>query len=97
MTTVNPGYIIDNPETAEPLFKIQPNPTGGQFTLELLNPDQRSPILVEIYDIMGERLKRMETEGQSVYEFDLSDYPSGIYIVKVSQEDGFGVMKVIRR
>jgi len=88
---------IPEVETDSPFFKIQPNPNDGFFTLEIPDPIKLSGIRVEIFDMMGELLMRDELWGQRTYEFDLSAKPSGIYFIKVTQDEAQGVMMIIRK
>jgi hypothetical protein len=97
LSPVNPGYIIDLTEKGRPFFKIQPNPTDGIFTLEMLDSDNLSIIRVEIYDMKGEIIERVELSGQKSHVFDLSKNPAGIYLFMVHRGEEQGMIKVILR
>jgi hypothetical protein len=83
------------PETSESFFKVYPNPTTGIFTLEL--SEIATTVTVEIYGVMGEQILRQEVSGFSMYEFDLSTQPRGIYIVRVLKGDLMEIQRVIRQ
>lgn len=66
-------------ENKEPL--IYPNPTEGQFTIEIkTNTPEKSD--VEIYNITGEKVFSLCTEKSDV-NIDLTGYPSGLYFVRI--------------
>jgi hypothetical protein len=82
----------------EPFFKVYPNPTIGIFNLELFDSETHSSsVKVEIYSLMGNKLIHSEKVDQNVIEFDLTNYPRGIYIVRVLYGDKLGVERVIRQ
>jgi hypothetical protein len=97
LSPIHPGGIIDNPAIQGQFFKIYPNPNEGIFTMELMDACQTSGLWVEIYDMMGTRVMKIELSGKRLHEFDLSDKPAGIYLLRVIKGDDIGVWKVIRK
>jgi hypothetical protein len=95
LVAVNPGSVPDNPDSGKTFFTIRPNPTDGVFTLEMADPQRMSVIHVEIFDMMGKQLKKVEFSGMSSYKFDLSGFPGGIYLIRITENDNQGVLKVI--
>jgi hypothetical protein len=91
-TFVSP-YKLD---TNDLFFKVFPNPTSGTFTLELLQTDDAPIISVSIFSMIGERLLQTELPSQNLYEFNLSNHPNGIYIIRVIAGDEMGVEKLIK-
>ena len=83
-------------EHMEQFFKVFPNPTTGYFTLELLKADAEATISVSIFTMMGEIILQTELPSQKSYEFNLSNHPLGIYLIRVIAGDEMGVEKVIR-
>lgn len=62
-------------------FKLYPNPNTGNFTVEIANPDKDG--IIEIYDVVGNLIKRVETvKPQSTFNLDLNA-ANGIYFIKV--------------
>jgi hypothetical protein len=63
-------------------IKIYPNPTSNRFYLEL---DYNEDLSVEILNLGGEIIlnKDLEPEGFIKMEFDLTDKPKGIYLVRI--------------
>lgn len=82
---------------AETSFKVYPNPTSGDFTLELNGFDLSSKISVEIYNMMGERLLQQEIFGSQAYRFDMSQMPKGMYILRLLNGDKAEMQKIIKQ
>ena len=72
---------------------VYPNPNNGVFTVEssvvsLSGESQGSPWSVEIYNVLGEKVYSQSTNHQSQFTINLSDKPSGIYLYRVTKDDG---------
>jgi hypothetical protein len=74
-----------------------PNPTTGNFNIELTDAEQASKINVEIYSMMGERVSQSELDGAVLYEFNLTAMPRGIYIVRVINGEDMGAVRLIKQ
>ena len=70
-------------------FTIYPNPTNENITLNIHNFN--GSIIVEVYDIIGNKLQTTNKTNIS-----LSDYAKGIYILKVAYGDRVEEVKVIK-
>ena len=70
-------------------FTIYPNPTKENITLNIHNFN--GSIIVEVYDIIGNKLQTTNKTNIS-----LSDYAKGIYILKVAYGDRVEEVKVIK-
>ncbi|GAK93016.1 hypothetical protein JCM19298_3504 [Nonlabens ulvanivorans] len=66
-------------------FVIVPNPTPNEFKIVLKNIENQKGIL-EIYSIDGIPLK--EFNFNSLLNYDVSDLGEGLYIVKITLQDG---------
>ena len=81
-------------------FSVFPNPTSGAFVIKNRNIiGISSPINshIEIYTILGEKVLSA-TILKSINEIDISSQPSGIYFLKIINQDGStGVMKIIKQ
>jgi heme exporter protein D len=82
---------------SDSFFRVYPNPTRGQFTLELRDVTETSTIKVEIFSLIGESIMNVELPEMKQYLFDLSAKQPGIYLIRVMRGDKVGVQKVIRR
>jgi len=71
---------------------VYPNPSGGPFTLKL---NQLGTFNFEIFNQNGELIKS-EIINSETYKSDLYDYPNGLYIIRVSDNDkNFDTRKII--
>jgi len=87
-------------EEAKPLaegIRVFPNPTTGIFTLELPKSSENTTANVEIYGMMGELVQQTSLFGERSYQFNLSNQPRGIYIMRVMLGENLYMEKVIRQ
>lgn len=64
-------------------YGVYPNPNSGKFTI--YGNTRRSSIQLEIVDVSGKRIKRMEFETESV-SIDISSFANGLYFVKLTRD-----------
>lgn len=84
--------IISNAE--ESIFEVFPNPNFGEFTLKLEKPiDNNKQIRVNIYNGLGQLIKRTSLDGNNFNKFKLTQ--SGIYFVEVEIGGKIQVKKII--
>ena len=86
-TSVVNSYGISNS------IKIYPNPVYNQLKIELTNNDV--PADLEILDITGKKVESINNINSGNIELDVSDVTSGIYFIKVIQENIVHTQKVI--
>lgn len=67
----------------ECLFNVFPNPTTGRFLLKLNEPENYPEMMLEIFNLMGERVRVLQLSGQQQYELDLTVEPHGMYLIRV--------------
>jgi len=73
-------------------LKISPNPTTGQFTIQL--PNTRGSYPTEIYNTLGQKIEQLTLSGaQNI--INLGNQPAGIYFVDVQTENGRVGAKVV--
>ena len=83
-------------------FRIYPNPTPGNFTVELTGENQsnpvrvQDPVRVEVYDLRGERILNGTIIGEKSHEFSLSEAPDGLYFVKIVANNESKVLKLVK-
>jgi hypothetical protein len=63
-------------------FTVYPNPTDGNFTIDLFNTDA-APYLVEIFNSSGVLVSRAYNSANPL-SISRSDLPDGVYLVRVS-------------
>jgi len=78
--------------TQQSNFNIQPNPSSGIFQLKSQSSGE---INISIYDYVGNWVLEKTGVKESDTAFNLSNYPKGIYFVKVSQGDKTTTHKII--
>jgi hypothetical protein len=64
-------------------LSIYPNPTNDVIKVNLTDISKSTEI--ELFDCHGRIIKSINTNGQSYIEFDLSNYRSGIYLVRIKE------------
>jgi hypothetical protein len=87
------GFYIEEPGY-DNLVKIFPNPTDKIVNVEIR--DLKGTVQAFVYNILGELIMSKETD-QKNFVFDLSGYPSGLYLIEVVYPGGALKKKVIRR
>ncbi|MBO4307526.1 MAG: T9SS type A sorting domain-containing protein [Bacteroidales bacterium] len=83
----------DAPEVIQQLYdvKVYPNPTRS-----LVNVEGDGLLSVEVYDLTSRHLMTIQAEGDKV-TFDLSNYTTGSYYIRVKTAHGTVVKKVIKK
>lgn len=68
-------------------ISLFPNPSSGLFTFAFSGTQNVVSGMVEIYNVMGERVERRKLKVESE-EIDLTGQPNGVYFYRVISEDG---------
>lgn len=79
------------------VFKVYPNPTPGNFTLELKGDLPQEKAQIEIYGILGDRIFSKEILLDHKQEFTLADRPVGVYVIHVSSGSVTKTEKIIKK
>ena len=77
-------FFVGIEEGVNSVFGIYPNPTNGQITVDLKRADNA---IMEVYDLNGRRVLQDRIDSQT-QQFDLSELPTSVYMVKVQTGDG---------
>ncbi|MCX6232593.1 MAG: peptide-N-glycosidase F-related protein [Bacteroidetes bacterium] len=85
---------IEEPKADLGIF-IYPNPSNGKFNLMTKDKKQKNN-QVAIYNLMGKQIKQFEWNGDDT-TIDISNNPSGIYLMKISNSKGADIKKLIVR
>ena len=89
--TEDTAYIYDNKEIT---FTVYPNPTNGIVNVEL-NPAFGSLASeIQLFDIYGRQLQVLTIKDERI-QIDLTQYATGIYLVKLVQGDKVVAMKKV--
>mgnify|MGYP006246804443 FL=1 len=91
-TTAEPRYeevegsLVDLSVT---LLEIYPNPARDEIFVNY-NFDNRPGSKIRLFDVAGKLFKEVPAAyDHSVFKLDVSDLPTGIYILAIQNEDGF--------
>jgi hypothetical protein len=76
--------------------KIYPNPTKGELKLEIGNWEEGLDAYTLITDINGRTVCKNSLSG-SITNIDLTNYPNGIYILRLSISQKWTEWKVIKQ
>ena len=88
------GYSIPEWHSAD--FELFPNPTDGKVNL-VIGETLQGKAIVEVYNLLGEQMiakKVSHLQKGETYTLDLSHLVSGLYIIKLSTENGSCSKKV---
>ena len=77
-------------------FTIYPNPSNGKFEIKNYNAKLADSNL-EIFNVMGEKINYTETIKQTADVIDISDFPKGIYFLKIYSAQKLRTEKVVIR
>ncbi|MCX7985784.1 MAG: glycosyl hydrolase 53 family protein [Bacteroidales bacterium] len=72
-------------------WEVIPNPSNGKFVLKS-NNTSFNICSVEIFSLLGKKIKEFEP---NIYELDISDLPSQVYLIKISTRQGIFFRKIL--
>ena len=76
--------------------EVYPNPTDGKVDL-IIGESQQGKAVIEVYNLLGERMMVQDfphlQKGKTI-SLDLSQFASGLYIIRLSTENGSCTKKV---
>ncbi len=91
---VDPKAPIGN--TSPFLCQLFPNPTPGEFRIQLVNPEAGSCAKATLLTSQGTVLQEKELDN-GITTFDLSSHADGVYILKIQDTKAIETWKVIKR
>jgi len=78
-------------------LKIYPNPSNGMYTIELLNQTS-TDLQLEVYNTSGACVKsQFYKKGEFSISFDLTDFPAGIYMVRLFDDQQSYTQKILKQ
>ncbi len=91
----NTGINIQAPPAQENTLNlhIAPNPNHGLFTLSM-NTEVQQRYDVEVFNMLGKLILKTSSDQKQV-TLDISQYPKGIYLVKVTSGQAIKVEEVV--
>lgn len=90
--SVNP-LGIDVVELSGDHLRVKPNPTKGRIKVTWQGIDAQT---IDIFDMLGRKVMQAPAQGSEAH-FDLSDQPSGSYLVIITTPEGAAIKKVIKK
>ena len=84
---------------SEILLKVYPMPATDFINIEI-TPVDTGRLILELYNISGVKVLNKVAVYQPVMQVNVSDIPSGVYLLKVLVPDKnqlFGVQKIIKK
>lgn len=83
-------------ESTENIVKVFPNPTSEQFMVEFFNTTSKNSG-INIIDINGKILqeRKLKSTGKQQEVFDINNYPSGVYLIKLYFDNKVFIRKLI--
>lgn len=90
--------MVDNAPLAEDAMNIYPNPVASDVLYTELKFNEATTATIAIADMNG-RIHSLKTHNnvvQQTVESNVSDLPSGMYLIRVSTKDGSKTMKFIK-
>ncbi|MCE7072674.1 choice-of-anchor J domain-containing protein [Dyadobacter sp. CY327] len=95
---INIRTVTINPNLKEAGFLVTPNPTSGKVSVQFY-PRPEGLRSVSIYNVSGQKIAEQQIAGEvssNVYDFDLTNYASGLYIVKAEFTDRVLTKKIVK-
>jgi len=75
------------------MFNIYPNPSNGQFVIDLNNVKKQN-YLIEVRNIIGQLIYTKEI-SQTSFRVNLSEHNPGVYFLSVSNSSGTRTAKLV--
>src|SRR5690606_21839710 len=77
--------------------KLFPNPTDDFIAIRVENTKCLFPFRIQIFNSLGQLLKSSEIVSEPIPDIDLSEYASGVYIVRVEMPYTSATFKIIKK
>ena len=89
-------YPSSIPEMAEMMVQAYPNPANSLVTIRFGEASHDKTFSIVVTDMTG-RVMFSESQTSSSFTMDVSSWPSGVYVIRMEQEDFWGVRKFVKR
>jgi len=86
--------FISTPDVSNPIATLFPNPSNGQFTLEL--GEAQIADYIRIFDVSGKQIMHMD-QPQQKNEIQMPVHCKGLYIVQVGMANGIYTSRMMVR
>jgi hypothetical protein len=85
---------MENLNASSPHFSVRPNPSTGNVEVYAFGTPAGQVFPLELLTISGTPAGKFSWNGKSV-QLDLSQFPKGVYILKMQTKEGTEVKKLI--
>jgi PKD repeat protein len=75
-------------------FSVFPNPSNGTFTVNFTSV-HKGEIKIHVFNALGELVYAINSEAAKDHKVDLSSFAAGIYMIRVSTNDGATQKKIL--
>ncbi|MBR6878544.1 MAG: T9SS type A sorting domain-containing protein [Bacteroidales bacterium] len=87
----------ENPLQPEALaYTIFPNPTSGQFSVVMKEPNDGTPLQMTLRNVTGSIIEHRFVHSSQT-SFDLSKHAQGIYILEINTNEGSQAWKIVKQ
>ncbi len=88
----------DVENTGKPFFRVYPNPTSGDFTLEIRGAETYdAPVSIIIYGMRGEMIIRHDQLFDRKHHLSLRGQQPGLYVIRVQRGEEIGTERIIKK
>ena len=84
------------PEMEETMVQVYPNPATDFVTIRFVETMSNRPVNVVVTDMMGRKMLSEDSVNSSS-TIEISQWPSGVYVIQMAQEGIWSVMKFVKR
>jgi hypothetical protein len=106
--TCNPQYSVLPAQTGiqegtglfdgSSLFRVYPNPTSGEFMVEIASERPLNNPMIRVFNLMGNEIMRKEiTNSSRKTVFSLDKHPSGIYIITIMANGSMESVRIVKQ
>jgi parallel beta-helix repeat protein len=89
------GTFIKN-NTNSDIINLYPNPNNGHFSIEFINPPQNEKSNILVTDLAGKEVYNGTVlKEETLKQFDLSKFKSGIYVMTIKDKEILVMKKII--
>ena len=77
-------------------WDVYPNPVASIINIKSIDI-QTDKLTIELQDIAGRTLLTQQSENVDNFQIDLSKFPIGLYLIKLSSEHGVQIHKIVKQ
>lgn len=75
-------------------IRLYPNPTNNQITLEATDNNSDEPMLIDIFNLQGQRLSAIVMQGAKTIVLNTTELNNGFYLFYIQQGNYYNTYKV---